>query len=307
METQKVKSEIELRYEAALEAFVDKLRPDPNVVAVIVYGSMSRNEVWEKSDIDVQLLVREVKLSTTSFCIDEDGIILNVDVGKVFEFKRMLERSQGGLWHYSLYANMRVEYCTDDSLKESLLEAGKMGESDRVLTFFSMAAWLIGNVEKIEKWLTAKNDLLYAQFFILKAADIYASMRLVLDKKLPHRDAVPKLMGYAPELIKPVYEKPMSGLMNREEIEEAIEFFRQFLTDNLELLKKPVEEYMSDGAVRNVTTLVKHFNLGSHGIDCIFEFLADNGVVCRVTETAKITPRSRKTVEEVAYIYTEGN
>jgi len=68
-----------------------------------------------------------------------------------------------------------------------------------------------------------------------------------------------------------------------------------------------VEEYMSDGEVRTVTILVKHFRLDSHSIYHIFDFLEEMGVVARVTETVRITPKSRRAVEEVAFVYMEGN
>jgi len=158
-------------------------------------------------------------------------------------------------------------------------------------------------MEKIEKWLTVKDDPLYAQLWILQSAYTYANMRLVLDGKPPSREAVLKVMAYAPQFIAPIYQRPMQGPMTRDEVLEVLNLYQKFLEDNLDLLKLPVESYMSDGEVRTVTTLVKHFGGDSHDIYHVFDFLEEMGIVARVTETVRITPKSRRAVEEVAFVF----
>jgi len=295
--------DVKARFEAALASFTDKIKNDPNVLAVVVYGSFANDMVWEKSDIDVTVLVRDMKLKTTEFCVDEDGLILNVGVYKEFDFKRWLEGGLGGGFSHSLYYHAKVVYASDASLKEFIENNRKLGADDRALSFFQYSTYLLGDTEKIEKWLTVKDDPLYAQFWVLKAADTYANMRLLLDGKPISREAVLKVANTEPESIRPVYEKPMQGYMSREEIQETLTFFRAFLKDNTELIKQSVKDYMADGEVRTVTNLTKHFRLDSHCISHVFDFLAEEGIVARVTEPVKITPKSRRAVEEVAFMY----
>jgi len=300
-------SAIRLRFEEALGRFVDKLRPDPNVIAVILCGSLANDTVWEKSDMDVNVLVKEMKLSTSSFCVEEDGLILNVDVSKAFDFKRGLESGRGDMFNVSYYNKAQVVYTVDDSIREYIDEAREMGEDDRVLSIFKCATYLIGDMEKIEKWLTVKNDLLYAQYWILKAADIYANMVLALDRKPTSREAVLKVMEYAPEKIERAYVRPMMGSMGREEILDTLAIYKGLLVDNVDLIKQPVIEYMSDGEARTVTTLAKKFGLGSHAIYHVFDFLAEMDVVVRVTENSRLTPKSRMAMDEVAFMYINEN
>lgn len=56
----KDETQIELRerYLAAVDRFVEKVKPDPNVLAVIVSGSLAYDLLWEKSDIDMSVVVR---------------------------------------------------------------------------------------------------------------------------------------------------------------------------------------------------------------------------------------------------------
>ena len=294
---------IQARFEAALTAFVEKIKPDPNILAVIVIGSLTNDTVWEKSDLDVGVFVREMQIPRTSLCIEEDGLRFSVDVQTLFEFKRYLERSVGGGLSNSMFTNARVVYSQDDSIADLLKSVQKLGKDDIALNFFHLASGLLYYMEKIEKWLTVKNDPQYAALWVLQSAYYYANLRLVLDGKPLNREAVLKVIDYAPEFMAPVYVRPMQGPMTVEEVWDILKLFKNFLSQNVDMLRQPVINYMSDGNARTISTLEKHFRLDSHGIFFIFDFLEEMGVVARVTETVKITPKSRRAVEEVAYVY----
>jgi predicted nucleotidyltransferase len=295
--------DIKARFENALQAFTDKIKNDPNVRAVILYGSLANDTVWEKSDMDINVLVREMKLNVYEFCIEEDGLILNVKLIQEFDFKRSMERSLGGDGMFSMYSRARVVFAKDESIREFIKDFQQMGKDDQILSFFHYATWLLGSMEKIEKWIRVKKDPLYAQFWVLKTAELYANIRLLLDGKPPSREALPKVMEYAPEAVQHLYVTPMQRHMTHGEIENALRFFKSFLVENLDLLKQPVAKYMNDNEARTVTTLVKYFRLTAHEIIHVFDFLEEMNVVARVSEYVRITPKSRDTLQEVAFVY----
>ena len=300
-----MQTEIQARFEAAITTFVNKIKSDPNILAIIVLGSLANDTVWEKSDIDTYVMVREMKLNAHSFCIEEDGIIINVVLQNEFDFKRRLERSLGGGFTVSFFAHSRVVYAKDAELAKFMEDIQKPGKDDTAMSFFQEAASLVYYMEKIEKWLTVKDDPLYAQKWILDASYTYANMLLILANKPPSREAVLKVTEFAPELMEPVYRRPLSGFMSRDDVADVLNMFKKFLVDNLEMLKKPVVDFMSDGQVRTITALVKHYGMDSHHIYHVFDILEEMGIVTRVTETVKITPKSRRAVEEVAFMYIE--
>ena len=294
---------IKARFEAALNAFVDKIKPDPNVLAVVLWGSLANDTVWEKSDMDTVVLVRDAKLSANSYCIEEDGLIINADMQTEFDFKRRMERSRGGGITNSMYMQAKVIYAKDESLHDFMRESQKIGKDDAALAFLASAGFLIYYMEKIEKWLTVKNDPMYAQMWVVLSAAHYANMLLLLDGKPISRESVLKVMEYAPRQIEPVYRKPLQGQMTSDDVRNVLKLYRAFLENNLDLLRIPVENYMSDGEVRTVTNLSKHFGIDSHNLYHVFDFLDEMGVVARVTETVRITPKGRRAAEEVAFMY----
>jgi len=202
-----------------------------------------------------------------------------------------------------VFMKAKVVYAKDDSIHDFIAKAQKMGKDDIALAFFQQASGLIYYMEKIEKWLTVKNDPMYAQFWVTHSSYTYANMCLLLDGKPTGREAVLKVMEYAPEKVFPIYTRPLTGSMTSEEVWDVLKFYRSFLEENAELLTLPVTNYMADGEVRTVTNLVKHFGGSSHDIYHIFDFLEEMGVVARVTEAVRITPKSRLAAEEVAFVY----
>jgi uncharacterized protein len=294
------------RYAAALDTFVNKVKQDPGVIAVILQGSLAYDKVWDKSDMDLVVIVRDQKLETHSYCIDEDNIVLNVYLSTRSSFRQYLGKARGGQFIHSLVTRSKVVYTTDNSIVEYLADIRHLGADDIEITFFQYASHLVGFMEKIEKWLVVKNNPLYAQFYILRAATLLADMKLLLMKESPGRESVLRVMELAPDFMVPFYERPMSGKMSKEEINETLDAMRKFLTDNVELISRPVIRYMEDGEIKTVTMLVNQFGIDSHSIYHVLDFLTAMGIVEKVTETIRITPKGKKLVDETAFIYTAG-
>jgi hypothetical protein len=299
MEQEKIKQ----RYLEATRSFIDKVKEDPNVIAVIVAGSLAYDQVWEKSDIDMTLIVRDQVLKNESYCIIEDDITINVGLIVRSGFKRYLDSLQGGSFGHSYFSRGQIMYCTDDSLIEYFEEFKHMGSDDQAMSIFITACELVHHCDKCRKWLTVKKDPLYAQFYLLKAADNVARMEVCLHGESPSREAILKAYTLNPDMITPYYQGAMSHHYSVEEIEAAIVKLERYLELHLDMIKKPVVEYMADGEMKTVTMITKYFRTDSHFITGIFDFLCEMGVIAKVSQTIRITPKSRKAVEELAYQY----
>ncbi|MHC1695969.1 MAG: nucleotidyltransferase [Eubacteriales bacterium] len=297
------RQQITKRYRDAVDAFTDKVRTDPNILAVLVGGSLADNQVWEKSDVDMTVIVRDQKLGAHSYSVDEDGLVLNVSLTTLTQFKHAMGRAKGGGFLHSYYGKGYFTYTADDNLPTLLEEFRVMGRDDIERSFFEYACGYIGGLEKIEKWLTVRDDPLYAQFYVLKNAETMANMKLILSGQPISREAVLKVSQVDPEFIRPFYEVPLSRAMTRQEVWDALERQKSFLDENAGLLVDHAQEYMSDGEIKTVTELCRHFEVDSHSITHVFDYLSELGAVARVSQTIRITPSSRKAVEEIAYIW----
>lgn len=297
-----LQSEMTLRYQAAADSFVDKVKGDPNVVAVIICGSLAYDQVWEKSDIDMTLVVRDQVLKNDSYCIVEDDITINVALVLRSNFKRYLEGIHGGSFVHSYFSKGKILYTTDDSLTEYFEDFKRMGSDDMAMTVFFAACELVHIYDKCLKWLKVKQDPLYSQYYLLKAAEVIARIEVCLSGESPSREAIIKAYSLNPNLITPYYQQAMSHHYSSVEVLNAIYGIDHYLEQHLDIISKPVLEYMSDQEMKTVTMIKKYFRTDSHFIVGIFDYLADKGVILKVSQTIRITPKSKLAVEEVAYL-----
>lgn len=291
------------RYKAAVDSFVSKVKDGPNVIAVIVCGSLAYDQVWEKSDIDMTLVVRDMNLKNDAYCIDEDGININMYVVTRTSIKRQMERQFGGSFMQAYYAKGVVVYCKDESFIEYFEEMKSIGSDDMALCIFYSACELVYYYEKSLKWLTVKNDTVYAQYYLLKAAEVMARMVVCMNGEPPTREAIRRALEINPGLLRPYYTDAMSRLYGYDEVKKAIEGIYAYLQGCIPIISRPLIEYMQDGELKTVTLLARHFNTDSIFMISILDFLAEEGVIARVSQTIRLTPKSRKAVEEIGYIY----
>lgn len=298
-----LQTELKEHYNAAVDSFVSKVRDDPNVIAVIVCGSLAYDMVWEKSDIDMTVVIRDQALKNENYCIIEDGITINAYLMVRSAFKRGLERNIGGSFSQSYFSKGRIVYTTDDSLYEYFEEIKRLGSDDIALSVFYMACSLVGVYDKCLKWLKVRKDPLYAQYFLLKAAEIIANIELCLKGEPSSRESIQKALAVNPDMIQTFYTDAMSHHFSEEEIINATRKLDLYLEEHLDVLKKPVIEFMSDQEIKTSTLIARHFHMESHFIIGIFDYLADKGVIEKVSQTIRITPKSKLAVEELGYLY----
>ena len=291
------------RFQSAIDAFVEKVRPDPNVLAVIVAGSVAYDVIWEKSDVDMTIIVRDQNLKTTSYALVEDGITLNLWVCGRSEFRRELDRQVGGSWLHSYLAKGKVVYARDESLVEFFEAARDIGDEDRAMSAMTHATYLVHDMHKCQKWLGVGQDPLLAQFTLCMMAESLAHMYLCLQGEPATRQSIRKVVARAPELLKPLYQDPLSHRLTDAEIETGIRHVDAFLTAHQDFFCAPLLRFMADGEIKTVTLLARQFHMEAHVVTGLPDWLADKGVLERVSQTIRITPKGRQNIEELGYLY----
>ena len=295
-------NEISKRYDAAIKSFAERLKNDPNIIAVLVAGSVYHGTVWEKSDVDMTVVVRNQALTRRSFGIYEDNILLNVYVIQRSELKRGMEKSIGGLFGQSIDATTKIVYTADDSLYEYIEENRVIGRADAEKAVFEHVNWLLGVMEKIEKWLVVKNDPLYARYYCLKAADVIANIELASRLIPPTREAILQAAELNPSLMENFYDRPMNAPMTEKEIYEKLREMHEYIETQMESVMSVAEEFFGDGEIKTGTQIARHFNSDMHYLHPILDFLCDRGYLNKISQPMRLTPKGRMNVEETAFI-----
>ncbi|WP_010250417.1 hypothetical protein [Acetivibrio cellulolyticus] len=299
---EKEQAELKLRYQQAIDQFIEKIKDDINVIAVIVGGSVAYDVIWEKSDVDMTVVVRDQKLSSDNLSITEEGITFNLYLVQRSYFKRGMEGSIGGSFLQSFMAKGEIVYTTDESLYEFFEDIKQIGEDDRAISALHIACELISNMHKVEKWMVARKDLMYAQYFFLKAAEQVAHMELCIRGIPTSRTAIQKAIDLNPEIMKIIYQEPMTHLMTEAELIKGLQKVDSYLEDKIDLIKKPVIEYLSDQEIKTVSMIAKRLGTESHYIINVLDYLAEKEVIDKVTQLIKLTPKSRSSIEEIGFL-----
>lgn len=293
---------IKERYNRAIESFTEKLRVDPNIIAVIVYGSVVHGNPWEKSDIDCTVVVRDQKLTHTHYGMYEDDILINVDLCQRSDLKRGMEKQFGGSWGHSIDATSKIVYTSDESLYEYFQECGKVGESDKDKSVFENVNYVLGCMEKVEKWLVVKDDPLYARYFLLKAAEYIAKIEVACHLIPPTRECFYQAMELNPDLINRFYTVPMTKNLSADEIRAILKELNDYILSHIDSLLRVADELFGDGEIKTGTQISKHFGPPIHFIHSTLDFLCDYGYLSKISQTIRLTPKSKLCAEEIAFV-----
>jgi len=109
---------IRARYQAALETFVAKVKQDSYIIAAILGGSLSHDQVWEKSDIDILLVGRSEKVRERSYYLLEDGINIHAWLLSRSRFKEQIERALQSSFFHSYFSKSTLLFSTAETISE---------------------------------------------------------------------------------------------------------------------------------------------------------------------------------------------
>ena len=292
--------EVTERYLNAVSDFIETAKKDVNIIAVIIAGSLANDVVWEKSDIDAEVIVRDQKIAVPEFCIDADGIVLNMSVMERSAFVRMLER---GSWSSnSFMAKAQVMYTTDDSITKMVEQNRIIGEKDAQRSAMNAACDAVCMIEKAEKWFYVKKDYTYCRYYIIKIAESLANLEVWMAKEAPGREVLQQAQKINPKLIERFYYYPMSRELTKEELEKLINEADEYLMKNIDYISAPVLDFLEDGEIKTLTMFYRHFRAGGHFLVHLLDYFASKGIIDRVSETIRITPKSRPNFEEIAFM-----
>ena len=291
--------EVTERYLNAVNDFIETAKKDVNVIAVVVMGSLANDVVWQKSDIDATVIVRDQPIKVPEFCIDADGIVLNMNVTCRTDFVRMLER--GGFAN-SFMSKAKVMYTTDESITQMVEQNKQIGEKDAQISAMYSACEAICMMEKAEKWLYVKKDYTYCRYYIIKIAENIASLEICKNNEAPGREVLQRAYVLNPKLIERFYYYPMNNELTEKELEELIKKADEYLVENMDYISAPILDFLEDGEIKTLTMFYRKFRAGGHYLVHLLEYFASKGVIEQVSETIRITPKSRPSFEEIAFM-----
>ena len=298
---------VQQRYQAALDTLVTKLKQDRYVLAAVLYGSLVRGEAWEKSDIDLNIILRDgLERKAQYYWLVEDGINISASVVSRNRFKRTMEGVLQGSFVHSIRSQSKLLFSKDESIAAWFEESERIGARDQEFQLLKTASWVPPLLDKAEKWFYVKDDLDYSFLWIMHVVNQVARVEVVLNGEAPSREVIHQALKYNPSFFKAVYTNLINGPKDRPTIQNALDMIDAYLEERAERLFKPVLDYLTEAdGPRTASELDAYFKkkVGEAELFSVYEWLARKDIIEKIAAPIRLTKKSQVTLEEPAYYY----
>lgn len=298
-------SDLQRRYMTAVETLCNRLKADTNVLAVIIMGSLSYDKVWEKSDIDMTIIVNDSCKLNNNICLLEDNIYVNGNVYTRTEFKMFTSKVNQTSIANSYYSLGTLAYCKDDALKEIFEQLCFVGDKDKSNALLHKMSYLLNVTYKAEKWLKVKSNPRYAFVWMLEVLKELSSIEVIMNNNIPNREVILQALKYKNPLIEKIYVNLMDERKNTVNISYVIDLVYDYIREHQNQICKPVLDYFeSSFEPKPLSVMVNDFNshVDAHDLSEICEWLCDETILVKDISEIYITKKSNTVVYEPSYI-----
>ncbi len=306
-------SDLQKRYMMTVEALCERIKNDTNVLSVIIMGSLSYDQVWEKSDIDMTIIVNDNCKLKSELCLLEDDIYIMGHVMTRTEFKKMIGKSMHASIIHSYYSLGTMMYCKDESLKEmfdNVSNTKEIGQRDKSYALMERTEMVLWRLYKAEKWLKIKSDVRYSHLWLVETLKPIAAIEVLLNNNVPNREVIQQALKYNNPIIKKIYVELMDKRKSSINISQSIDMIYEYLRQYIDVISKPILDYFNKvNEMKALSTIVQDFNgtLESNIICEICEWLCDEGILVKDISETHITSKSNTIVYEPAYFKSDAD
>lgn len=299
---------VRTRYEAAITQLTADCESDPQVIAVVLLGSLAYDQVWERSDLDVLVITQEGKVVQPPEILLYEGVFVHLMVKPRNDFVASVNRATDASFWSSILMKGRLILSKDPTLARLWDELPEMGNRDREAGMLSAAALLVMTLTKAEKWLRVKQDPHYAASYLHAAVNELARLILIRAGEIPTREVLDPAARHEPDLIQFLYRDFMDQPKTHATVQARLDRVYGYLREHRDEIFGPLLDYLADanGPV-SARDLDRHFNrhTGAEYVALAAEWLAMEGVLSAVAIPRRITDRSRGDVQEAAFAIRE--
>ena len=297
--------EIQKHYRDALSSLVGRLENDRMVLAAILFGSMSYDEVWVNSDIDLWIVMQDgVKEGHVTLC--EDDVNIHAQRIPRSAFKRRIEGDLAGGWLDFTFSKSTLLFTKDDSVAKWYDTADRIGTRDRAFQLLRHASFLIPSLYKAEKYFHLKKDFEYSFWWLMQVVRELASIEVLLHNEAPGREVVHQALRYNPRLFNAIYTDFVNQPKTQESVKVVLDLVNHYLEVKTPDLFHPLLDYLSESSeVRKLSEIGDYFEkkVQGGGLEAACEWLVTQEIIQKLSSPIHLTEKSRIEVEEPAYYY----
>ncbi len=298
---------VEQQYYEAVDSLVEKVQEDPYILAAIVAGSFSYAQVWERSDLDVEIIGKDgIRPTQSFFSLVENGVNIHAGLSPRSSFKRSIESAQQGSFRHSYFSHSTLLFSRDDSIKEwydKNASRDSIGERDKQLQVLNVIADTLPKYIYAEKQFYVNNDIITSFLSLLSVVEGLARIEVLLNNQIPAREVIQPALDYNPDFFNHVYTDLINCEKNRAVIQETLDAINTYI-DERQFIFQPILDYLVEQKGPQTNSEMNayfHSRFRDESVDMICQWLTWKGVIKQVSVPMKLTAKSQIAVEEPAY------
>ena len=207
---------------------------------------------------------------------------------------------------HSLLAKGRLLYTHDDTIARLCEGLREMGARDRQVQLLRSGAHALAAIYKAHKWMITRGDLDYTALWILYAATSLAEIEVISAGRLVDREVIPLAASINPAFFTTIYTDLLNRKKSRALVQAALDAVDRYVEERTQQLFSLVLDYLRDaGEARSSGELdahfTRHYDVGHASMAC--EYLADRGLIGKVSLAARLTKKSNVDIQEQAFVY----
>jgi hypothetical protein len=222
------------------------------------------------------------------------------------EFRKTVEGSVRNSFMHSLLAKGRLLYTHDPTIADLCARLHEIGARDTELQLLAAATHALAPIDKAHKWLVTRGDLDYAALWILYAATPLARIEVMGAGLLADREVIPQALRLNPAFFTTIYTAMLNARKTPKSVEAALDAVDGYLAGRAAGLFRPVLDHLREvGEARSATEIENHFrrNFNLEGVTSACEYLADRGLISKVSTPVQLTKMSNVQVQELAFVF----
>ena len=305
------------RFQAALDLFISRLSEDRCVLAAVLVGSLTEDTVWSRENlflwvIEIDGVTKRLKSDGEDEDITrilvEDDINLYCEIIPRSRFKKMVEGVSRTSFSCNFFAERRLVYCDDPSIKNWFDMANKVATKDKEKELLVSSSWAIHAVKHCRKLLDYKKDETHRiRDCLLWGAHSLAAIEIIRAGQIYEHYLMYRAVELNPELFQVVYLDLINGKPTKKKILTALERIEGYLEEHAAAHLKPITTYLKKQKrlvpMSEISENFAYSQIYPWHIESVCEWLRDYGYVEKLSAPFKLTKKSRVDVEEPAYQY----
>jgi hypothetical protein len=226
------------------------------------------------------------------------------------KFKAMIEGQLQSSFMHSSFSKSTLLFSADETIRSWYENVQRVGERDKELQLMKAAVGVVYCLAKAEKWFYVKKDLHYSFLWIMYCVNNLAAIETLLHNEVTAREVIHQALRHNPEFFHSVYTGLIDGPKDAPAIEEALRRINDYLDAQLFTVFRPILQFLTEeGGIRSTTDLDAYFGpkVQSPSLAGAYEWLAERGVIQKVSSPVLLHEKSRVFLDEAAYYYDGGD